>query len=294
MSEISSLLNDIISGGTPVVSTVKQTPDAVTTFNPDEVKEKLAFGIIRDMTKAMMNDEKLSDEKMLDDSIMDHVKNDYKGTCFGYLNDAQKRLKSPLFEDIIFKINEYALMEEADFNAKGYVTDNHKIDSKILDDNPDYKTFRQKLAAETSNMLVEDVAAEVLKKKETPVFDIDDKLKPVTEEEPTVEPSADTDTGSENIDTGTDVDMGSSAEVPMNEEDQELQTAPVEDFNDNQMSESVILRMTGNIVMESYMNGSPMTTSKGMEKAICEYCVQQLCFLLKDRSARNPYSKYLK
>lgn len=274
MSDIKSLLNDIITNGNTTGNVVPTPTDSNLTFDKDAVKEKLAFGVIKDMTKAMMNDEKLSDEKMLDDSIMDHVKNDYKGTCFGYLNDAQKRLKSPLLADVIQEIEEYAIMEEADFNEKGYVSDNHKISEDILKDNPDYKTFRKKLTEETSNMVVNDVANEVLKTKDTPVFDIDDKIKPVTND-----PNAITDETGEGPSTVT-------------EEDQELPTAPVEDFG-NSVSESAILNMTGTIVAESYANGKPMTTEQGMEKAICEYCVQQLCFLFKDRS-RSPFDKLLK
>jgi len=282
---IKSLLNDIIAGGSENGPHVSQDTTSNVTFNKDDVKEKLAFGIIKDMTKAMMHDEKLSDEKMLDDSIIDHVKNDYKGTCFGYLNDAQKRLKSPLLADVIQEIEEYAIMEEADFNEKGYVSDNHKIDSDILKDNPDYKTFRKKLTEETSNMVVNDVANEVLKTKETPVFDIDDKIKPVTNETAPTDESLNVSEEDVTDDTGE----GPST---VSEDEQELPTAPVEDFN-NPVSESAIINMTGTIVAESYANGNPMTTEQGMEKAICEYCVQQLCFLFKDTS-RSPFDKLLR
>lgn len=272
MPGIQSLLNDIIAGGSNANEAPSVAVSQNVTFDKDAVKEQLAFGIIKDMTKAMMHDEKLSNEKMLDDSIMDHVSNDYKGTCFGYLNDAKKRLKSPLLEDIIEKIEEYAIMEEADFKEKGYVADNHKINTDILKDNPDYKTFREKLTKETSNMVVEDVANAITKSQDTPVFNVDDKIKPVSSEEELKD------------ETG-------EGPATISEEEQELQTAPVEDFAN--VSESAILTMTGTIVSESYANGSPMTTEQGMEKAICEYCVQQLCFLFKDTS-KSPFDKLLK
>ena len=51
--------------------------------------------------------------------------------------------------------------------------------------------------------------------------------------------------------------------------------------------------MSQTIVTESYAAGNPLTTEQGMEKAICEYCVQQLCFLFKDTS-RSPFDKLLK
>jgi hypothetical protein len=283
MNSISSLLNDIISKGTDNPSQ-NVVPEANRSFDKEAAKEKLAFGIIKDMTKAMMNDDTPKDESMLDNSILDHIHNDYKGTCFGYLNDAKNRLKSPLFESMIEAIEEAVIQEEADFEDKGYVADNHKISEDILDGNPDYQTFRDKLAKETSNMVVNDVAGELLKSNQTPDFsNIDNKIKGVSED-PNTEPPAE-----EAELTGGEAPTG---EEPVTEEEQELPTAPTEEYNAS-LNESAILNMTQTIVTESFVNGKPMTTEDGMEKAICEFCVQQLCFLVKDTS-RSPFDKYLK
>lgn len=267
---ISSLLNDIIANGSNATTSVVNPSNVNVSFDKDKEKDKLAFGVIKDMTKAMMADDPPKDESMIDSSIMDHIQNDYKSTPFGYLNDAKNRLKSPLLESLIESIEEAVIQEEADLKEKGYVADNHKISSDILEGNPDYQTFRDKLAKETSNMVVNDVAGELLKTNQTPDFsNIDNKIKPVTKEEATPE-------GGE--------------EEPVTEEDQELPTTPVEE---NMQTESAIINMSQTIVTESYAAGNPLTTEQGMEKAICEYCVQQLCFLFKDTS-RSPFDKLLK
>lgn len=285
MAEIRELLNDIISSGNKE-NVVTPINNQNFVFDPEDRREKYAFGIIRDMTKAMMKDEPLSNEEMLDDSILDHIHKDYKGTCFGYLNDAKKRLHSPLFESLLESIEDAVFMEAEDFKAKGYVADNHKINMDIIKDNPDYQTFRDKLSKETSNMVVNDVAKEVLKTKDTPVFNIDEKIKAVSNDPNEAEfesgPEAE---GQDNI------DVEDTGDGNITEQDQELQTAPVEDI-ENPLSESMIVRMTQNIVSESYVQGKPMTTDQGMEKAVCEFCVQQLCFLVKDHT-KKPFDKYL-
>lgn len=266
---ISSLLNDIIANGSNATTSVVNPSNVNVSFDKDKEKDKLAFGVIKDMTKAMMADDPPKDESMIDSSIMDHIQNDYKSTPFGYLNDAKNRLKSPLLESLIESIEEAVIQEEADLKEKGYVSDNHKISSDILEGNPDYQTFRDKLAKETSNMVVNDVAGELLKTNQTPDFsNIDNKIKPVTKED-----------GS-----------APAEEEPVTEEDQELPTTPVEE---NMQTESAIINMSQTIVTESYAAGNPLTTEQGMEKAICEYCVQQLCFLFKDTS-RSPFDKLLK
>ena len=269
---ISSLLNDIIANGSNATTTVVNPSNVNVSFDKDKEKNKLAFGVIKDMTKAMMADD-VPDESMVEASIMDHIQNDYKSTPFGYLNDAKNRLKSPLLESLVEAIEDAVIQEEADFKEKGYVSDNHKISSDILEGNPDYQTFRDKLAKETSNMVVNDVAGELLKSNQAPDFsNIDNKIKPVSKDEK------------------------ENAEPPMEgaetltEEEQELPTTPVEE---NMQTESAIINMSQTIVTESYAAGKPMTTEQGMEKAICEYCVQQLCFLLKDTS-RSPFDKLLK
>lgn len=265
---ISSLLNDIIANGSNATTTVVNPSNVNVSFDKDKEKNKLAFGVIKDMTKAMMADD-VPDESMVDASIMDHIQNDYKSTPFGYLNDAKNRLKSPLLESLVEAIEDTVIQEEADFKEKGYVSDNHKISSDILEGNPDYQTFRDKLAKETSNMVVNDVAGELLKSNQAPDFsNIDNKIKPVSKNEAAPE----------------------GGEEPVTEEEQELPTTPVEE---NMQTESAIINMSQTIVTESYAAGKPMTTEQGMEKAICEYCVQQLCFLLKDTS-RSPFDKLLK
>jgi len=122
-------------------------------------------------------------------------------------------------------------------------------------------------------MVVNDVSNELLKSNQAPDFsNIDNKIKPVSKDENTTP---------------------EGEEEPLTEEEQELPTTPVEEDMMQTQTESAIINMSQTIVTESYAAGKPMTTEEGMEKAICEYCVQQLCFLFKDTS-RSPFDKLLK
>lgn len=80
--------------------------------------------------------------------------------------------------------------------------------------------------------------------------------------------------------------------------------APVFDDLDNKLeekknekleettNESVILRMTGKFVTEAAMNGSPISTEEGMNRAIIEYCLNEMDYLFKLDPSMRHMSRY--
>lgn len=80
--------------------------------------------------------------------------------------------------------------------------------------------------------------------------------------------------------------------------------APVFDDLDNKLeekknekleettNESVILRMTGKFVTEAAMNGSPISTEEGMQRAIIEYCLNEMDYLFKLDPSMRHMSRY--
>lgn len=80
--------------------------------------------------------------------------------------------------------------------------------------------------------------------------------------------------------------------------------APVFDNLDNKLeekknekleettNESVILRMTGKFVTEAAMNGSPISTEEGMNRAIIEYCLNEMDYLFKLDPSMRHMSRY--
>jgi len=65
-------------------------------------------------------------------------------------------------------------------------------------------------------------------------------------------------------------------------------------LSDDVATESVILKMSGAIVTESYMNKQPISTEEGMNRAIVEYCIVQMDALFKQYNNSNGYTRYLK
>lgn len=57
--------------------------------------------------------------------------------------------------------------------------------------------------------------------------------------------------------------------------------------------ESVILRMTGSIVTESAIAGNRMSTEEGINRAIVQYCLNEMDFLFKQTPKVSVYAKYL-
>ena len=78
--------------------------------------------------------------------------------------------------------------------------------------------------------------------------------------------------------------------------------APVFDNIDDEMSkideettnESVILRICGSIVTESYVNKEPISTKEGLNRAIMEYCIYKMDYLFKAEPKESIMTKYSK
>lgn len=59
-------------------------------------------------------------------------------------------------------------------------------------------------------------------------------------------------------------------------------------------TESVILRMTSSIVVESGMNGKPIPTEEGINRAVVKFCLAKMDHLFKQRPKKyDIYTKYL-
>ena len=149
------------------------------TFDSGKFREKLSLYVLHDLVDAMMHDETSDLDCMIDESIIKHVKDNYDGSCYGYLCNAKDRLKSPLLGDIIQEVEDKT---EDTANALNDTKDadllNGQIDVKeLLKDVKDYDTFRNKLKNQVSKKVVNDVAQVITKRNDAPVFDdLDDEL----------------------------------------------------------------------------------------------------------------------
>lgn len=216
------------------------------TFDSGTFREKLSLYVLHDLVSAMMHDETKDLDDMIDKSIMRHIKDDYRGTCYGYLCHSRDRLKSPLIGDIIQEIDDKT--EEAEKEVKA-TKDEEGVKSKIALDEilknvTNYNQFRDKLKDAVSEKVVQDVTDVVTKRNDAPVFD----------------------------------DL-----------DDELQAKKADDIKPENTNESVILRICGAIVTEAAMNKQPISTEEGINKAIVEYCVDNMDYLLL-KNVYNPVS----
>lgn len=188
MPDIKNLLDSIIdntdnsytiggmSSGQPVPNTLHPK-----TFDTNEFREKLSLYVLKDLVCAMMHDETKDLDNMIDESIQRHIHDDYKGTCYGYLTCARDRLKSPLFTDIIQEIDDAVTNVSITISSTKDPSVADNIDVKdLLKNVNNYDDFRNLLKDKVSEKVVNDVAKELTKGNEAPVFDdIDNKIKPV-------------------------------------------------------------------------------------------------------------------
>lgn len=286
-------------------------------FDKDGYREKLSMFVLKDIISAMMANETEGLDGMIDDSIMKHIHDDYKGTCFGYLCNARDKCKSPLLAEIIQEI-ESKTCEAAQECA---ITKNHCVAEsadvkKMLEGVEDYDQFIQKIAAEVSERVVDDVAGLLTDGGgKAPTFkDLDEKIEltpednnatPEGEEAPAEAAPEDTSEG-EADSTSTEPTEGETPEATpegqpevKNEEDASLaadmsgaDTAPVDDGGaDIPVEESVILTMCGNIVLEQALAGTPISTDEGLERAIVQFCLAEMDYMFKQPS--TVYRRYL-
>ena len=226
------------------------------TFDKGKFKEKLSLYVLHDIISAMMHDETSDMDEMVDASIMRHIKNQYNGSCYDYLSSARDRLNSPLLADIVQEMDDKA-DEVEDELEKTKDDDNLAGEINIavlLKDVTNYDEFREKLKDQVSKKVVDDVAGIITKRNDAPVFD----------------------------DLDEELDKKDADDVKEDEEG----------YSDEETQESVILRLCGKIVTESYVQKKPITTEEGINRAIIEYCVDQMDWLFKAEPKVNIFDEF--
>ena len=179
MADIKSLLNAIIDDGNHdrPISPAVPAGNPYTKFNTEDFREKLSLCVLHDIISAMMADDVKDVEGMIDEAILRHIKDDYKGTCFGYLRNSRDKLNGPLLGDIVQEIEDKT--EEARIGAlKGAAEkDPAAITKEILDGVESYEELREKLRDEVTKKVVADVTRTIRQSNDAPVFDgIDQKI----------------------------------------------------------------------------------------------------------------------
>lgn len=231
------------------------------TFDKGKFREKLSLYVLHDLVGAMMHDETTDLDNMIDESIMRHIKNNYNGSCYSYLTNARDRLKSPLLADVIQEVDAKAdeVEEELEETKDEDVLSGDIDIPTLLKDVTDYEDFREKLKDQVSKKVVDDVAGVITQRNDAPIFpDLDEKLNKQDADEVADEETA--------------------AEEGMMDEDH--------------TTESVILKLTGAIVTEAAINKVAMSTEEGMNRAVVEYCLNEMDYLFKADPKVNMYARY--
>ena len=286
--------------------------DGYEKFDKEGFREKLSMFVLRDIIDAMMAHDTKDLDGMIDDSIMKHIHDDYKGTCYGYLCKSRDKCKSPLLADIIQEIDEKTneVAQECALTKNEPVVEAADV-KKMLEGVDDYDSFIEKLASEVSQKVVDDVAGLLTDGgAKAPSFsDLDDKIelqptdqKAVEDEEAPADDAA-PEGGPEQAATEEPVenpDKQKATEEPevKKEEAEPAEAAEVSDVAPAEgaeapeisATESVILTMCGNIVLESALNGVKMPTEEGLERAIVQFCLAEMDHLFKQPS--NISDKY--
>lgn len=227
------------------------------TFDKGKFREKLSLYVLHDLVGAMMHDETTDLDNMIDESIMRHIKNNYNGSCYSYLTNARDRLKSPLLADVIQEVDDKTdEVEEELEETKDEDTLNFEINIKdLLKDVVDYDDFREKLKDQVSKKVVDDVAGVITQRNDAPIFpDLDEKL------------------NKQDADEVADEEKAAEGE--------------------DHTTESVILKLTGAIVTEAAINKVSMSTEEGMNRAVVEYCLNEMDYLFKADPKVNMYARY--
>jgi hypothetical protein len=308
---IKGLMDDIIKDTDKRYS----EDDGYEKFDKEGFRERLCMFVLRDIIDAMMAHDTKDLDGMIDDSIMHHIHDDYKGTCYGYLCKSRDKCKSPMLADIIQEIDEKVneVAQECSLTKNEPVLESAEV-KKMLEGVEDYDSFVEKLASEVSQKVVDDVAGLLTDGgAKAPSFsDLDDKIElkpagavedteaPANEAEPTEETPAATEEPVENPEEENKEGATEEPEVKKEEDTSaaadvapDTASAP-EALTDKapeiSATESVILTMCGNIVLESAMNGVKMPTEEGLERAIVQFCLAEMDRLFKQPS--NIYDKY--
>ena len=257
-NEIKNLLDDITND----VNRSYDPEEVGVTFDEGAFREKLSLYILKDLVCAML-DENVDDvDEMVDNLIMKHIRDNYDGSCYGYLCHARDRLASPgmnVFGNIIQEINERTeCAAEACTRTKNVQEATTSDAKELLSGVENYDQLREKLNKEVSQQVVDDAVKVITKSSEAPVFNIDDKIKVVDNPESAINPN------------GT------------------------KDPEDDITKESFILKRIGNIITEGAIAGEVIDQETAYDTAIVEYAIAQMDILTKARPKfKNAFTKFM-
>lgn len=259
MPDIKSMLDSIIDGANnkfpnTVNSTIHQNPgvDMPQTFDAGKFREKLSLYVLKDIICAMMHDETKDLDGMIDQSIMRHIHDDYNTTCYGYLCKSRDKLNSPILSDVIQEIDNKTMT----------------VQSKVVDRQDDsFTADAENLKDELKNIDNYDELREKLKEVVSNKV-VNDVAKVITQ--------------SNDAPVFDDLD-----EKLAEKKENKLKTDEEDTTN-----ESVILRMSGQFVSEAAMAGKPISTEEGMNRAIIEYCMNEMDYLFKMDPSMRGLSRY--
>lgn len=250
-NEIKDLLDGIIKDTDNNYPTDQErdTNDYVgQTFDSGKYREKLSMYVLKDIICAMMDENPKDVDSMVDDSIMKHIRDNYDGSCYGYLCGSRDRLNSPhfnVFGSIVQEIDRAveSAAECATRTKQLPVQEAAETEvSKLLENVDSYEDLKNKLTKEVSQQVVNDVTKAITDSSKAPVFDkIDDKVTVKNTEK------------------------------------------SVLDEENDPTTESAILRMVGDIVTESASDGNRISTEDAIDHAIVFYCLAKMDQLCKQR-----------
>lgn len=259
-ADIKSMLDSIIDGANNkfpnnVNSTIHQNPGVQmpTTFDSGKFREKLSMYVLKDLICAMMHDDTKDLDGMIDQSIMKHIRDNYGCSCYDYLCKARNALNGPVFSDIIQEIDNKTMVVQMKVVDK---QDDSNVDaeSNLKDELKNIDNYDE-LRKRIKDIVSEKVVNDVVKV----------------------------------IAKSNDAPVFSDLDKKLEERKSDK---PVDDNEEEMTNESVILRMTGKIVSEAAMNGERISTEDGMNRAIVEYCMCQMDYLVKLDMSMSHLRKY--
>lgn len=269
--DIKELIGGIIdstnnSYPTSGVNAAASTPTL--TFDAGAFREKLSLGVLRDIVHAMLADDYADMDGMIDKSIINHIKDDYNGSCYGYLCKSRDATKSPMISDIIQEIdNKVEETKEKVALTKDDTTLNDMTDPLELEERVnDYSEFREAIKKKVSEKVINSVVAELIGNKDAPTF----------------KKNLDKSLADKRAEGTAPSDAGGPQDLTVGAEDM-IQPA----------GESVIIKAAGNIYTEACIAGIERTLDDCMNEAILEYCLTNLDFCWKQHTKNNFHDKYI-
>lgn len=251
-NEIKDLLDDITNDVDNSYS--PEGTDNGATFDSGKFRERLSLYVLKDIVCAMLNENPEDVDQMVDNSIMKHIRDNYDGSCYGYLCHARDRLASPemnVFGNIVQEIDRKTSCAcEAVCRTKQVQEGATNDIKEMLDGVENYEQLREKLKKEVSEDVVNDVVTVITKSAEAPTFTkLDEKVKVVNNNESPINPEGTNDVSPE----------------------------------DDLTTESFILKRIGKIITEGAIAGESISQEEAYDTAIVEYAIAQMDIMTKAR-----------